>query len=124
MISGDTPIFEIDLPEGKKYLEITKKFLAKLTTNLDKDQMTTAHDMGIITLNEIGFSKMLATGNVEEFAQSIKERVAKAKTVGAFYNREIKFFTANEEKSIKNTAKNTNPKLLFDEILCFLFKFI
>ena len=88
--------------EYSRNLEITKKFLSKLTTNLDKDQMTTAHDMGIITLNEIGFSQMLATGNVEEFAQSIKERVAKAKTVGAFYNREIKFFTANEEKSIKD----------------------
>ena len=105
------------LGEGKgvalkeaRNLEITKKFLSKLTTNLNKDQMTTAHDMGIITLNEIGFSEMLATGNVEEFAHSIKERVAKAKTVAAFYSREIKFFTANEEKSIKDAFLSAKTK--------------
>ncbi len=105
------------LREGKgvalkeaRNLEITKKFLSKLTTNLDKDQMTTAHDMGIITLNEIGFSEMLATGNVEEFAHSIKERVAKSKTVAAFYSREVKFFTANEEKSIKDAFLSAQTK--------------
>ena len=96
--------------EYSRNLEITKKFLSKLTTNLNKDQMKTAHDMGIITLNEIGFSKMLATGNVEEFAQSIKERVAKSKTVGAFYNREVKFFTSNEEKSIKDAFLSAQTK--------------
>jgi len=96
--------------EDARNLEITKKFLSKLTTNLDKDQMTTAHDMGIITLNEIGFSEMLATGNVKEFAQAINERVAKAKTVGAFHNREIKFFTANEEKSIKDAFLSAQTK--------------
>ena len=96
--------------EDARNLEITKKFLSKLTTNLDKDQMTTAHDMGIITLNEIGFSQMLATGNVEEFAQSIKERVAKSKTVAAFYSRDIKFFTTNEEKSIKDAFLSAQTK--------------
>ena len=96
--------------EDARNLEITKKFLSKLTTNLDKDQMSTAHDNGIITLNEIGFSELLATGNVKEFAQAINERVAKSKTVAAFYNREIKFFTANEEKSIKDAFLSAQSK--------------
>ncbi len=91
-----------------KNLQITKKFLAKLTTNLNKDQMKTAHDNGIITLNEIGFQEMIATGNVEEFASSISERISKAKTVGSFYNREVKFFTANEEKQIKDAFNSAD----------------
>jgi len=84
-------------------LEITKKFLSKLTSNLDKDQLTTAHEKGIITLNEIGFAEMLSPGGeVNNFVDAINERIAKAKTVGSFYTREVKFFTANEEKQIKD----------------------
>lgn len=84
-------------------LEITKKFLSKLTSDLDKDQLTTAHEKGIITLNEIGFAEMLSPGGeVNNFVDAINERIAKAKTVGSFYTREVKFFTANEEKQIKD----------------------
>ena len=84
-------------------LEITKKFLSKLTSDLDKDQLTTAHEKGIITLNEIGFAELLAPGgDINNFTTAINERIAKAKTVGDFYTREVKFFTANELKQIKD----------------------
>ena len=98
----------VGLKEARN-LEITRKFLAKLTTDLNKDQMKTAHDKGIITLNEIGFQEMLQTGDLTEFASSISTRVSKARTVAGFYNREVKFFTANEEQQIKdafNSADN------------------
>ena len=71
--------------------------------------MKTAHDKGIITLNEIGFQEMLQTGDLTEFSSAISTRVSKAKTVAGFYNREVKFFTANEEQQIKdafNSADN------------------
>ena len=85
-----------------KNLEITKKYLAKLKTDLDKDQLVTAHEKGIIVLDEIGFEKMLAPGGkIEDFVDNINHRIAQAKTVGSFYTREVKFFTANEEKQIK-----------------------
>jgi hypothetical protein len=96
-------------------LEITKKYLAKLTSDLDNDQMTTAHDKGIITLNEIGFEKMLAPGgDVNEFANAINERIAKAKTVAAFYTTEVKFFTKNELKQITDAFKSADTA---DEII-------
>ena len=110
------------LREGKgmelnyaRNLEITKKYLSKLTSDLDKDQMTTAHDKGIITLNEIGFEKMLAPGGkVEDFVEAINTRIANAKTVASFYNREVKFFTTNEEKQIKDAfnAVDTADKII------------
>jgi len=101
--------------EYARNLEITKKYLAKLTSDLDKDQMTTAHDKGIITLNEIGFEKMLAPGgDVNEFANAINERIAKAKTVAAFYTREVKFFTTNELKQITDAFKSADTA---DEII-------
>ena len=103
------------LREGKgveqkeaRNLEITKKYLAKLTTDLNKDQLQTANDKGIITLEEIGFQEMLATGNLQEFASSINNRIAKAKTVSSFYGRDVKFFTANEEKQIKSAFNNAD----------------
>ena len=103
------------LREGKgveqkeaRNLEITKKYLAKLTTDLNKDQLQTANDKGIITLEEIGFQEMLATGNLDNFATSINNRIAKAKTAANFYNRDVKFFTANEEKQIKDAFKNAD----------------
>ena len=101
--------------EYARNLEITKKYLAKLTSDLDKDQMTTAHDKGIITLNEIGFEKMLAPGgDVNEFANAINERIAKAKTVAAFYTTEVKFFTKNELKQITDAFKSADTA---DEII-------
>tara|TARA_E500000305_G_scaffold95809_1_gene85488 strand:- start:359 stop:2152 length:1794 start_codon:yes stop_codon:yes gene_type:complete len=96
-------------------LEITKKFLSKLTSDLEKDQLTTAHDKGIITLNEIGFQELLSPGgDVNEFTTAISERIAKAKAVGSFYNREVKFFTANELKQIKDAFDAAETK---DEII-------
>ena len=68
-----------------KNLEITKKYLAKLKTDLDKDQLVTAHEKGIIVLDEIGFEKMLAPGGkIEDFVDNINHRIAQAKTVGKF----------------------------------------
>ena len=103
------------LREGKgveqkeaRNLELTKKYLSKLTTDLNKDQLQTANDKGIITLEEIGFQEMLATGNLDNFATSINNRIAKAKTAANFYNRDVKFFTANEEKQIKDAFKNAD----------------
>ena len=111
-----------NLREGKgtelqyaRNLEITKKYLAKLTTDLNKDQLTTAHQKGLITLNEIGFEKMLAPGgSVDDFTSSINERIAKAKSVASFYKREVKFFTANEEKQISAAfaAADTKDELI------------
>ena len=96
-------------------LEITKKFLSKLTSDLEKDQLTTAHDKGIITLNEIGFQELLSPGgDVNEFTTAISKRIAKAKAVGSFYNREVKFFTTNELKQIKDAFDAAETK---DEII-------
>ncbi|MAW01981.1 MAG: hypothetical protein CMI81_03755 [Candidatus Pelagibacter sp.] len=96
-------------------LEITKKYLSKLNTNLNKDQLATAHTQGIITLNEIGFDKMLSPGgSIEEFASSITERIAQAKSVANFYKRDVKFFTANEEKQISDAFAAADNK---DELI-------
>jgi len=89
-------------------LEITKKYLSKLTTDLNKDPLQTANDKGIITLEEIGFQELLATGNLQEFASSINNRISKAKTVSSFYGIDVKFFTANEEKQIKSAFNNAD----------------
>ncbi len=98
-------------PEGitlkeAKWLEISKKYLAALTTSLDKDQLMTAHERGIVTLQEIDFSKMLMTGDIADFTMNVDNRIAHAKTVAAFYNRKVKFFTTNERKAIENTFAN------------------
>ena len=82
-------------------LIVSEKYLAALTSDLDKDQLTTANERGIISLSEIGFEKLLNTGNVDEFIVGIKDRIAKSKAVAGFYKRDVKFLTANEATSIK-----------------------
>ena len=95
----------INLKEAK-WLEISKKYLAALTTSLDKDQLMTAHDKGIVTLQEIDFSKMLITEDIADFTMNVDNRIAHAKTVAAFYNRKVKFFTTNERKAIESEFAN------------------
>ena len=83
-------------------LVISEKYLAALTSDLDKDQLITARDRNLITLNEIGFEKLLSPdSNVDEFLVGINDRIAKAKTVAAIYKRDVKFLTVNETKAIK-----------------------
>jgi len=103
---------ELDIANN---LEITKKYLGQLTTDLNKDILATAHDKGIITLNEIGFQKMLSPGGkIEDFVGSIDERIAIAKTASSFYNHQIQFFTNTEQKQIKDAFNAADTK---DEII-------
>jgi len=87
-------------------LNISKKYLAALTTSLNKDQLITGNDRGIVNINEIGFEKLLTTGDVSEFTSNIKDRIAQAKTVAAFYKRPVVFFTANEKTAIQGAFES------------------
>ena len=96
-------------------LEITTKYLAALTSSLDKDQLMAANDRGIVTINEIGFDKLLSTGNINDFKNSVTNRIADAKTVAGHYKRPVKFFTENEISSIQNAYESANtPKQIID----------
>jgi len=88
-------------------LNISKKYLAALTTSLNKDQLMTGNDRGVVNINEIGFEKLLTTdGDVSEFASDIKERIAQAKTVADHYKRPVVFFTANEKTAIQGAFES------------------
>ena len=66
-------------------LKISKEYLAKLNTSLDKDLLTTANNKGVITICEKGFEKLLTTGDLTEFVEPVKDRIAKAETAAAYY---------------------------------------
>ena len=87
-------------------LATSKKFLAKLESDLNKDQLKTGSDRGIQQIEEIGFNEMLMSGNVEEFANAVNARIAKAETIAAFYTRPPVYFTETELKSIQTTFAN------------------
>jgi putative sterol carrier protein len=87
-------------------LNISKKYLAALTTSLNKDQLMTGNDRGVVNINEIGFEKLLTTGDVSEFASDIKERIAQAKTVADHYKRPVVFFTTNEKTAIQGAFES------------------
>jgi len=87
-------------------LNISKKYLAALTTSLNKDQLMTGNERGVVAINEIGFEKLLTTGDVSEFASDIKERIAQAKTVADHYKRPVVFFTANEKTAIQGAFES------------------
>ena len=87
-------------------LNISKKYLAALTTSLNKDQLMTGNDRGVVNIDEIGFEKLLTTGDISEFASDIKERIAQAKTVADHYKRPVVFFTANEKTAIQGAFES------------------
>ena len=87
-------------------LNISKKYLAALTTSLNKDQLMTGNDRGVVNIDEIGFEKLLTTGDISEFASDIKERIAQAKTVANHYKRPVVFFTANEKTAIQGAFES------------------
>ena len=96
-------------------LEITTKYLAALSTRLNKDQLMTGNDNGIVNISEIGFDKLLSTGNVGDFSEAVNTRIAQAKTVANHYKRPVKFFTENEVASIQAAYENsTNAKQIID----------
>ena len=87
-------------------LRISKTYLAALTTSLNKDQLMTGNDRGIVAINEIGFEKLLTTGDVKEFKSAINNRIAQAKTVADHYKRPVEFFTANEKAAIQGAFES------------------
>ena len=89
-------------------LEISKKYLANLTSSLNKSVLVTANDNGVIAIQDINFEDMMMTGDVEKLQSSIKERIAKSKTAAVFYNRPIEFFTPNEVKAIESAFQSAN----------------
>ena len=68
-------------------LEISKKYLANLTTSLNKSVLVTANDNGVIAIQDINFEDMMMTGDVEKLQNSIKERIAKNSTVWSVFKK-------------------------------------
>ena len=93
--------------KGKKLedinnLRISKEYLDNLTTALNKDQLVTASEKNIISLETIGFEELLTTGNIDNFKDKVDKRIAQAKTVSDFYKRSIKYFTEDEKAAIQS----------------------
>lgn len=105
-------------------LEISKKYLAALSTSLDKDQLTTAKNKGLVQIDEIGFDKLLEGGDMSLFSSKVKSRIAQATTVANFYKRPLKFFTENEAKQITaafDSATNSNQVIQLSTALVQAF---
>ena len=89
-------------------LELSKNYLSTLRKDLNNDALQTASERDFITLNEIGFERMLETGNIDEFAEKANERIAKAETVSLHYKTPITYLTNNEASQITSVFKNAN----------------
>lgn len=89
-------------------LELSKKYLANLTKDLNNDALQTAANRDVIALNEIGFETMLETGDIDSFAEKVNERIAKAETVSLHYKTPLVYLTKAESSQITNVFKNAN----------------
>tara|TARA_R100001594_G_scaffold62723_2_gene97091 strand:- start:2234 stop:4312 length:2079 start_codon:yes stop_codon:yes gene_type:complete len=89
-------------------LELSKKYLANLTKDLNNDALQTAANRDVIALNEIGFETMLETGDIDSFAEKVNERIAKAETVSLHYKTPLVYLTKAEASQITNVFKNVN----------------
>ena len=87
-------------------LKLSQEFLAKLNTSLDNDLLATANNKGVVSIYEIGFDKLLTDGNLTEFVEPVKNRIAHAETASAYYKREVKYLTSTEAKAIRDAFNN------------------
>ncbi len=87
-------------------LKLSQEFLAKLNTSLDNDLLATANNKGVVAISEIGFEKLLTDGNLTEFVEPVKNRIAHAETAAAYYKREVKYLTSTEAKAIRDAFNN------------------
>jgi len=99
--------------KGKKLedinnLRISKEYLDKLTTSLDDDQLVTASERNIVSLDNIGFEQFLTTANIDTFKDKVTKRIAQAKTVSDFYKRSVKYFTNDEKTAIQNAFESAS----------------
>ena len=89
-------------------LELSKKYLATLTKDLNNDALQTAANRDVIALNEIGFETMLETGDINSFTEKVNQRIAKAETVSLHYKTPLVYLTKAEASQITNVFKNAN----------------
>ena len=99
--------------KGKKLedinnLRISKEYLDKLTTSLNDDQLVTASERNIVSLDNIGFEELLTTGNINNFKDKVTKRIAQAKTVSDFYKRSVKYFTNDEKTAIQSAFESAS----------------
>jgi hypothetical protein len=99
--------------KGKKLedinnLRISKEYLDKLTTSLDDDQLVTASERNIVSLDNIGFEQFLTTANIDTFKDKVTKRIAQAKTVSDFYKRSVKYFTNDEKTAIQSAFESAS----------------
>ncbi len=88
-------------------LRIAKEYLDKLNSELDNDPLKTAANRGTIALNQINFKELINSGDPTEFAK-IPNRIAQAKYVAEFYDRQVKFFTDDEKKAIQSIFEQSD----------------
>ena len=89
-------------------LRISQEYLASLTTSLDKDLITTAANKGVIAISEINFEDILNGGDMTEFVNGAKNRIAQADTAASYYKREVKYLTATEANTIKSVFNSAD----------------
>ena len=100
-------------------LRISQKYLASLTTSLDKDLVKTAADRGVIEISEINFEDILNGGDMTAFIDGATNRIAQADTAASYYKREVKYLTATEANTIKNVFNSADTP---EQIISFINK--
>jgi len=88
--------------------EIIKDFYNEISSNLNKDPLTTAKNIGVFNnIGSLPITDLLnKPENFDEVSNAISERIIQAKAVSAFYGIQTKFFTEDEKAQLVDFFDN------------------
>jgi len=97
-------------------MNIIRDYHAKITSDLEKDPISTAAKIGTFDSKDLPLKDLFnGMKDEQEFSNEVSERIATAKSVGKFYNQKTKFFTESEQQQLKDFFENTtDPQRLIN----------
>ena len=96
-----------------KRLELAKKYLATLNSELKSDPISAVSNRGVVQIKNIDLQEFLYSGNVskEEFLDNLITRNSQAQSIAYQYNIEPKYLTEAETNALVATFKKIdNPE--------------
>tara|TARA_B100001939_G_scaffold347702_1_gene370209 strand:+ start:9897 stop:11972 length:2076 start_codon:yes stop_codon:yes gene_type:complete len=111
-------------PETVLRSEVIRDFYNEISSNLKKDPLTTARNIGVF--NNIGSLPITDLLNnpdrFDEVSNSISERIIQAKAVSSFYGIQTKFFTEDEKAQLVDFFDNNRNKNQLVRVLATINK--
>jgi len=99
-------------PDTALRSEITRDYYNKISTNLKKDPLTTAKNIGVYNnISPLPISDLLNNPSaIDDISSAMSQRIINAKAVSSTYGVQTKYFTEDEKSQLTDFFENNRNK--------------